>query len=302
MRNWKLFIHPLPFLQNEEVAVDLSADSIAPFNVSISQQPPLLAPGIPPLSQCSLPTNVYSPVQKPPAGMVVGAEPDVVASASAAFNAGVKSNEHGNLVDPELLFKILSNPKMIEKLVTDYGMVTNTQDIPKPSSPPVVPLEQHPVAIGRTVTSAPSSATLLGGAFYPQQNGVGFGHPNPRLPPPTVIPVPSAPSVGAPPAKDINYYKSLIQQHGGERQEALPQYGNRQSHQAGANQELVNNHKPRDVRHKIMKPCIYFNSSRGCRHGANCSYQHDSSFQQRGGNVSEVQSVKRMKMDREISS
>ncbi|KAG2689220.1 hypothetical protein I3843_09G128900 [Carya illinoinensis] len=299
----QILMIPLTPIEDEDAAVETSPDCIAPLHVSISKQPLTLAPGIPSLSQTSLSTVGNLSVQKPPAAMVVGAELDVVASASAAFNAIVKTNEQGNMIDHELLVKLLSNPKMIEKLVTDYGAGTNTQDVPKPSSPPVASLEQYPVPVDWTITSTPPSATPLGGPFYPQPNGIGVRHPNPRLPPPTVLPVSSPPSVGAPPAKDINYYKSLIQQHGGERQEALPHYGHSQGHQSGANQELVNNHKSRDMRPKIMKPCIYFNSSRGCRHGANCSYQHDASFQQRGSrSVPEVQSEKRMKLDREISS
>ncbi|KAG2692722.1 hypothetical protein I3760_08G065700 [Carya illinoinensis] len=293
---------PLTPIEDEDVAVDISPDSVVPFNVPISHQSLLLAPGIPSPSQGSLPTIANPPVQKPPAAMVVGAQPDVVASASAAINAIGKTNEHGNLIDPELLITILSNPKMIEKLVTDYGMATNTQDLPKASSPPVASSDQHPVPINRRVTGTPSSATVLGGPFYPKPNGVGVQHPNPPISPPPVVPVSAPPPVGAPPAKDINYYKSLIQQHGEERPEALPQYGNRHSHQSGANQELTNNHKSRDLRPRIMKPCIYFNSSRGCRNGANCAYQHDTSFQQRGSSVPETQSAKRMKLNREISS
>ncbi|XP_059461188.1 zinc finger CCCH domain-containing protein 6 [Corylus avellana] len=297
------FLIPLTPIEDEDVAVDISSDSMAPFPVSLSQQPLPLAAGIPSPSQCSLPTISNPPAQAPTGGMVVGAEPDVAASASAAFNAIVKGNEHGSLIDHELLIKILSNPKMIEKLVTDYGPAANTQDVPKPRSPPVSSSDQPPVHIDRTLSSTPPSATLLAGPFFHQPNGVGVGPPNPRLPLPPAIPVSSLPLVGAPPAKDISYYKSLIQQHGEERQEALPQYGNnRQSHQSGANQELVNNQRSRDLRPKIMKPCIYFNSSRGCRHGANCSYQHDASFQQRGTSVPEMQSAKRMKVDREISN
>jgi hypothetical protein len=298
------FLIPLTPIEDEDVAVDISFDSMAPFPVSLSQQPLPLAAGIRYPSQCSLPSISNPPAQAPTGGMVVGAEPDVAASASAAFNAIVEGNEHGSLIDHELLIKILSNPKMIEKLVTDYGpAAANTQDVPKPRSPPASSSDQPPVHIDRTLSSTPPSATLLAGPFFHQPNGVGAGPPNLRLPPPPAIPVSSPSLVGAPPAKDISYYKSLIQQHGEERQDAPPQYGNnRQSHQSGANQELVNNHRSRDVRPKIMKPCIYFNSSRGCRHGANCSYQHDASFQQRGTSVQEMQSAKRMKVDREISN
>ncbi|RDX60428.1 Zinc finger CCCH domain-containing protein 30, partial [Mucuna pruriens] len=31
----------------------------------------------------------------------------------------------------------------------------------------------------------------------------------------------------------------------------------------------------KEVKFKIQKPCKYFNSSRGCRNGSNCHYQHD---------------------------
>lgn len=294
---------PITSTEDEDATVDTLSDSVAPFNVPISSQPLPLASGILSPSLSSFPIVSNPPAhEKQSAGMGVGVEPDVVAAASAAFSAITKSNEHGNVIDPELLIKILSNPIMIEKLVTDYGTAANILDIPKPRSPPVASSDPPLVHIDRTVTSTPSIVTLPGGPYYHQQNGVGVGHPNPRLPPPTVIPFSSPPSVGAPPAKDINYYKSLIQQHGGERQETLPQFGNRHNHQPGANQESVNNHRSRDLKPKIMKPCIYFNSSRGCRHGANCSYQHDASFQQRGSSVPDVQSAKRMKFDREISS
>ncbi|GMY28299.1 zinc finger CCCH domain-containing protein 6 [Fagus crenata] len=295
---------PITPVEDEDAAVDSSSVSTTPFSLPVSQQPLILASGIPSPSQCSLPTITNPATQKPAAGMAGGAEPDVAAAASAAFNAIMKSNEHGNLIDQELLIKLLSNPKMIEKLVTDYGTATNTTEVLKPRSPPVASLDQPPGYIDRTVSSTPSSASVSGGPFYHQPNGVGMGPPNPRLPPPTVVPVSSPASIGGPPTKDINYYKSLIQQHGGERQETLTQYGNRQSHQSSANQELVNNNKSRDLRPKIMKPCIYFNSSRGCRHGANCSYQHDASIQQRGSSssVPEMQNAKRMKVDREISS
>lgn len=291
---------PITPVEDEDMAVDSPSVSTTPFSLPVSQQPLILAPGIPSASQCSLPIITNPPNQKPATGMAVVAEPDVVAAASAAFNAIMKSNENGNLIDQDLLIKLLNNPKMIEKLVTDYGTATNST---KPRSPPMASLDQPPVHIDRAVTSTPSSVTVSSIPFYHQPNGAGVGPPNPRLPSPAAIPVSSSLSVGAPPAKDINYYKSLIQQHGGERQETLPQYGNRNSHQQSANQELVNNQKPRDLRPKIMKPCIYFNSSRGCRHGANCSYQHDASFQQRGSSsVQEVQGAKRMKLDREISS
>ncbi|CAA2956004.1 zinc finger CCCH domain-containing 6 [Olea europaea subsp. europaea] len=102
-------------------------------------------------------------------------------------------------------------------------------------------------------------------------------------------------SLGTPITKDINYYKSLIQQHGGERQEILPHFGSQTT------QEPKNTMKSKDSKSKIMKPCMFFNSPRGCRNGANCTFLHDTSSQQRVTNSPEVQSAKRTKMDREIT-
>ncbi|KAJ0674705.1 putative transcription factor C3H family [Helianthus annuus] len=108
-------------------------------------------------------------------------------------------------------------------------------------------------------------------------------------------PLPPLPEVNPnPPAKkDINYYKSLIQQHGGDKPEAVNNNNNNSSNQ-----------KTRDMKPKSNKPCIYFNSSRGCRHGANCVFQHDSSSsssQRINNSLQDAQSAKRMKMDREIT-
>ncbi|XP_023537597.1 zinc finger CCCH domain-containing protein 6-like isoform X2 [Cucurbita pepo subsp. pepo] len=215
---------------------------------------------------------------------------------AAALSALVKSNEMGNTIDSELLVKILNNPKMIEQLVVDSGTVTSSQ---KPiSSPDPSLVHMHMTETNATV--APAS----GGPFFAQPNGATVGpvpnaHPSSRG-----VPVSSLPSTG-PPMKDLNYYKSLIQQHGGERQDDFPrqQFGNRHSQPSGTNQDFLHNNQPsRDGKFRIMKPCIYFNSSRGCRHGANCAYQHDPAFQQRSSSAPEMPSAKRTKVDREISS
>ncbi|KAF9588007.1 hypothetical protein IFM89_006886 [Coptis chinensis] len=56
----------------------------------------------------------------------------VVASASAASTAFMRSNKQGSLIDQKLLIKILSNLEMIEKMVTDYGPVANLQSVQMP--------------------------------------------------------------------------------------------------------------------------------------------------------------------------
>lgn len=102
----------------------------------------------------------------------------------------------------------------------------------------------------------PNINRAAAGPFHPPQLRTGFD-------------VPSAP------IKDMNYYKSLIQQHGG----------------GGGERRDVTKTR------RISKPCMYFKSPRGCRNGANCSYQHDT-MMPRLGCITEVPSAKRVKLSR----
>lgn len=133
-----------------------------------------------------------------------------------------------------------------------------------PSAAPTRPFH-HPHKIMGTVPSfRPSVANLLSGT-------------------------PSA-SLGDPRTKDVNYCKSLIRQHGGERQETLPHLCSQTT------QESANTKKRRGEKSK-MKPCIFFKSPMGCRNGVNCAFLHDTTSQQRVSSISDVQSSKRAKMD-----
>ncbi|XP_062101047.1 zinc finger CCCH domain-containing protein 6 [Humulus lupulus] len=297
---------PITAIEDEDVAADSSSEPMMPFNVPIRTQSIQQSIGVPSSSQHGAPNMAKSPaLEKPAAGLVPSTEPSILA---AALTGLVNNNEQGNLIDHELLLKILSNPMMVEQIVTEFGTPNpNTQNTPISRSPPANITDPLPSQVNRTLSSVPVSAATSSGPHYPQPGGAVIGHlsnSHSRFPPPPPAPVPCPPSHVNASAKDINYYKSLIQQHGGDRQENPnpPQYGNRYSHQSAMNQETVNSHKPRESKPKIMKPCIYFNSSRGCRHGANCTYQHDVSYQQRGSSMSEVQNAKRTKFDREISS
>lgn len=231
---------PITPIEDEDTSADTS--SVPPT----SHIPPSVANGIPP----------------------PGIEPDVMNAAYTALTTAMSSSQ-GNLIDPNLLIKILSTPTLIEKLVSTHG----------PPAAATLP----PVSATNIPLSTPSSSTAT---HYPPPRMGGPVHvPVSGLPPPPPPPPVAAAEVGGPAKKDISYYKSLIQQHGGEKGE-------------GVNS---NNLKMRDVKQKTMKPCIYYNSTRGCRHGANCIYQHDSSSQQRASSLPEAQTAKRMKMDREIT-
>lgn len=268
-------------------------------------------------------------------------DPGIVAAVQAALSSVMSNNDQGNLIDGELLIKILKDPKMIEHLITNraasssgqqsmpssssfhgpqhlatsVGMnnfvsssspgmpststqyISNLRSPPKNSFDPVnIAMNRRDAVVTRPELVPPSMGTATG-QFYPPSR-TGSIPPNLR---PSVSDAISAPSPA--PVKDINYYKSLIQQHGGERRDSTPQFTHQSSQFSGTNQEQPMNMmmKPRESKPKIMKPCIYFNSSRGCRNGANCTFQHDVSTQQKANSVPEVQSSKRMKLDREIT-
>ncbi|KAI3816360.1 hypothetical protein L1987_16053 [Smallanthus sonchifolius] len=243
----------------------------------------------------------------PPAGMVPGVEPDVVTAAYSALNAAMSNTAQGNLIDPNLLIKILSDPSIIEKLVSTHGPSTSSQQVSQPphvptTLPPAMSLPDPPIPAHTRPTHLPFSTPSSSGTHYPPPSRVGPVSVHVPVPVHAPVPVsvpnlqpppPPLPEVNPPGKKDINYYKSLIQQHGGEKPETVNNSNN--------NNNNNNNLKTRDMKPKSMKPCIYFNSARGCRHGANCVFQHDSSSSQRVNSMQEAQSAKRMKMDREIT-
>lgn len=210
--------------------------------------------------------------------------------AAALSGLANNSNDQGNMIDRELLLKFLSNPILAEKLAIDYGTITTNNNNININPPPI----SRP-----TMTMPPS------GPQYPQPNGNHYPNSRPAQQYPPQNPQGSIPAPG-PGHKDFSYYKSLIQQHGGERQEPQPpqQYSNNNRYNNQHQEPGMNGHKGRgESKPKVMRPCVYFNSSRGCRHGANCSYQHDPSYQHRAaGAIPDLQTAKRTKFDREISS
>ena len=269
---------PITPIEDDDAATDALSDPMAPSN-SFE-----LPPGIP------NGPNSYASVQ-----LAHGA-------VSAALTNIMKSNEHGNLIDHELLNNILKNPEVIEKLVRDYGGTNNLQCAHNAGSSSVA--FSHPsLPINQGETNTPSSVAFSATSSYSPPGGGQVGPVSTQwLPRPAVSPVTVSSPAEVSLPKDVNYYKSLIQQHGEERQETLAYSSNRQIQRPIINHETSHNSRSRESKPKIMKPCIFFNSSRGCRNGANCAYQHDVTFQSRGSAVPGVQSSKRMKMDSEISS
>ncbi|KAL1542931.1 zinc finger CCCH domain-containing protein 6-like [Salvia divinorum] len=275
---------------------------------------------------------------------------DIFAAAQAALSSVSSNSDQGNLIDCELLMKLLSDPKMIEQLITNHAASSSGQNVASSSvqsmpssstyhgmptigtksvascSSPGVPStsaqyipnmlstpkssfdpanmavhRREPLSgrVTRPEMAFHSSISAASGPYHPPSRTGSIPHLRPSVP--DVMPAPS-PSVAAPIAKDINYYKSLIQQHGGERREAMPQFAHQSNQAPGMGQEPPNNPmmRPRDTKPRIMRPCIYFNSPRGCRNGVNCAFQHDVT-QPKGNSIPDVQGTKRMKLDREIT-
>jgi len=256
----------------------------------------------------------FTTAQKQPNGSIntgsaagISSEPDAVAAASAAYTAIMQSNQMGNMIDQDLLIKILSDPAQLERLMKEYGTLKHEQPINSSAPAPMLlgPLPQM-------TTSAPVS--------FPDRMTT-FHNINPALPPPPVMNrlPPAVPSVGMNPpgsssqavnfsnvpGRGIDYYKTLIHQHGGERQEPLQQHGMQfgMHHHSVPSQtstiDVVSNGTMpgRETKQRPTKPCAYFNSARGCRNGANCTFLHDVSAARK----EQPKGSKRIKLDSRIA-
>ncbi|KAK8623301.1 hypothetical protein V6N13_118189 [Hibiscus sabdariffa] len=302
-------------IEDEDAATETLCDVLAPINASISSPTPpqLFPPRTSPHLHCGMPLPNASANEKPAAGMFHNGVP-VAVVATAAFAAISQSYDLGNMIDPDLLVKILSNPKLIEKLVTDYGATSSVgQNLLISISPSVLSFDPPPPAnlsdpspahISRTENGAQSPVAASGALFYAELKGVGVGLSNKQGSVPTVRPVVPSPAMELTQEKDVNYYMNLIQQYGGEKQEQGPaqKFNSRYTQHLRPNQVLINNPKSRDSKPRMMKPCMYFNSSKGCRNGASCAFQHDTSSQNSGKSVAYTHNAKRMKMDGDVSS
>ncbi|KAK3143457.1 hypothetical protein QOZ80_4AG0300590 [Eleusine coracana subsp. coracana] len=227
-------------------------------------------------------------------------EPDVLAAASAAYTAIMQSNQMGSMIDQDLLIKILSDPAQLERLMKEHGTVKHEQTT-SAAVPPMLPGPQPQMA----ASALPS---------YPDPM-VTYQNMNPTLPPPPPVLnrlPPTVPSVSLnPPAssnfsRGINYYKTLIHEHGGERQEVSPeqhgtQFGMYQQFNPtqASNVDVASSGTVQGqyTKARHTKPCAYFNTAKGCRNGANCTFLHDVSAARKD----QPKGAKRLKLDSRIA-
>nr|KJB14418.1 hypothetical protein B456_002G124700 [Gossypium raimondii] len=104
---------PITPIEDEDAAIGTQSNVLAPFGAPTSLQPQLL--DILPHLNCSMPSISNVPTNEKPT--------------AAAFTAINQSNENGNMIDPDLLVQILSNPKLIEKLVTEHGVASGVTSV-----------------------------------------------------------------------------------------------------------------------------------------------------------------------------
>ncbi|KAG9140262.1 hypothetical protein Leryth_014711 [Lithospermum erythrorhizon] len=296
---------PITAIEEEEEEEDGTTDpSHLPVGIDSD---PVNSLVLPPTS------TIHSPQASP---ISSGMESNLVAAAQAALGAALLDSSQDNLIDRDILMSILSDPQMVAQLINNVGATSGTQNLAAVSTlpAPLVPMpnisnapgrdySERPLPINRReslvaqvskpeLVAAASNASLYPSSRVDSLPGLRPAVPGTAVPPPSLVP---------PAVKDVNYYKSLIKQHGGERQDNLPQFSSGSNQHLGLSQVSVNSSKPRDSKHKIMKPCMFYNTARGCRNGANCPFQHDSSSQPSGNGIPDVQHAKRMKMDRDIT-
>lgn len=270
--------------------------------------------------------------EKPALGSLPSIGADPVAVASTALAVILKSKEQGSLIDTELLINILSDPKMIQKLINDHQSLVNTVSAPETATARAnmvgAPSGTAPMYASKPDMKGPGNGNLyqvLNGVRPPQpETGMKRVIPSAALsfPKPNLVlstkpangniytvpnqaraaytaPISSHTFMEAQAVKDTNYYKNLIRQHGGEKQETQePMHAQNGNHLKDL--KMVQNIKAGEVKPKSKKRCLYFNGPKGCRNGVSCPFQHDVSCQWRTGSILEVPSAKRMRLGGEI--
>lgn len=128
---------------------DTLFDLEEPVNTSIISKPiastqALLASGNHPTPQFNRPALDPPAIDKPVIGISSALQDDVIAAATAVVTMFTKCKEQGRMIDTDLLIKILTNPKMTEKLINDRQAPGGTAPEPLSESKPVTELVPFP--------------------------------------------------------------------------------------------------------------------------------------------------------------
>ncbi|KAK1439194.1 hypothetical protein QVD17_05010 [Tagetes erecta] len=175
---------------------------------------------------------------------------EVIGAAAVALVALIKSKEPGSQINLELLMKLLSNPGMPDQLIKEHEHLSNQSSVITLAQPH----ERSSVLV--------SNPRLAVGCYGPESQ-----NPRPNknvdmskirklineygvhLQSDTVTPGPTV-------VKDANYYRRLVSLHGMSQENDRPQ------------------RSVKPIGFQEQRPCVYFNSLKGCRHGSCCKFQH----------------------------
>lgn len=176
---------------------------------------------------------------------------DEVIVTAVALLALIKSKEPGSQITLKLLIQLLSNPGMLDQLMKEHGNLAN-------QSSKITCAQPHE----RSSVLVPNPRRPVGGVSSESQNhprynknvdigktrklineyGVHLRNDSVKIDPPVV--------------KDANYYRRLISLHGMSQENDKPQGSVR----------LIGSLERR--------PCVYFNSPKGCMRGSSCGFKH----------------------------
>ncbi|KAL4361859.1 hypothetical protein GQ457_04G021020 [Hibiscus cannabinus] len=300
--------------------ISVQAKTASNFETPALQMPPGLSNSGTP----SMPHFPSSTTEEP----IPGVSSDMMTAALAALCTAMKSEEQGSLVDTDLLVKILNDPEMVEKVIHNHGHASVAADgnvVSRPSfvSEPEIGLTSLPCSKPATISPpmpADRNSNRLVNEFQPvlsmpvsraniasntmvsmisghrAENGTTAVYSTLNQVQPALSMMPVQPAVAsttvmqtmeANRVKDANYFKNLIREHGRQKEEANAHNGSHLNHMQNLSKT------------KFRKPCMFYNSSKGCRQGSNCTYLHDSkSLQWQTGRMMEAPSAKRMKLSR----
>lgn len=265
---------------------------------------------------------------------------DVIAAASTALATLMKTNQQGSLIDTDLLIKILSDPKMIQKLIADHPPPANT--VSELANTGIAPMHVSKQVTPTVYPVAKSDIQRPGNGFlYQVPNGVRptLNNTLPPHPENGMKPVLPAVALSCPEPNKVllpkpangNLYAAPLNQVG-PALSAMPAHPIKAPissftameakpvKDANYYKNLIRQHgeekqepweQPitgQNIKHGEMKPkskkrCIYFNGPKGCRNGLSCPFQHDMSYQWRTGSsiIEELPSTKRMRLGGEIT-
>ncbi|KAL9245652.1 hypothetical protein vseg_019277 [Gypsophila vaccaria] len=185
---------------------------------------------------------------------------------------------------------------------------------PPVSTPAIIPVD-NVSDLSKMVVPA-SSCTIFPPKFNPQNLDV-VSSPSPSLVPSTWAEdqslTPKSPmftnsltsfSVDTRVVKDVNYYKNLVRLHGKGEDETQERHTQQyqvsapeQQYQVSAPEQQYQVSAPEP---KVRKPCKFFNSSKGCRNGPTCPFEHATLPNLQAGKFLKTNRSKRLKISHEI--